>query len=65
MGDNPSTFEQYLFIGAVLFGGIGTLQLLIVFFLDWKAFAMEAATGILFIAGIYFLLFLIAIQLYR
>ena len=52
MGDNPSTFEQYLFIGEVLFGGIATLQLFFVFFLDWKAFAMEAGTGILFIAGI-------------
>ena len=63
MDTNASTLEQWLFIGAMLFGGIATVQLVFVFLLDWKAFMVESPTGILFIAAIYFLLFLIVIRL--
>ena len=64
MGDvsSASTLEQWLWIGAWVCGGVGTLQLLVVIGLDWKQFLL-AHTGILFLAAIYFLLFIIAIQL--
>ena len=63
MNPNASTLEQWLWIGVFVLGGVGTLQLLWVLHNDWKGFLLGTYTGYLFIAAIYFLLFIIAIQL--